>query len=291
MLIDEALVRRLIGTQFPQWAGLRIEAVAPGGWDNRTFRLGPRMLVRLPSAAAYAAQVDREQRCLPRLSPFLPVPIPTPLALGQPSADYPWPWSVLTWLEGEPVAVRPLADQTTFASDLANFLTALHSIDPLGGPPSGPDNFFRGGELATYDAELQRAIQVLGQTMDADPCKEIWKDGLGARWAGEPVWVHGDMSAGNLLVEDGRLCGVIDFGLCCVGDPACDLTIAWTLLNSRGREAFRTALQIDAGTWARGRAWAVWKAVIVAAGLTETNTVEKARALLTLGEAMLKRAA
>lgn len=267
MRIDEDLVRRLIGAQFPQWADLKVEAITPGGWDNRTFRLGERMLVRLPSGAAYAPQVEREQRWLPRLAPLLPVPISTPIAMGQPSADYPWPWSVFTWLDGQPAKFGPLEDQAVLASDLADFLAALHRIEPAGGPLPGPDNFFRGGMLETYDAEVQQAIEVLAKTVDAAPCTAVWQDGLRARWDSRRVWVHGDFSAGNLLMSNGRLCGVIDFGQCCVGDPACDLTIAWTLLDERGRKAFRTALQPDAGTWARGRAWALWKALIAAADL------------------------
>jgi aminoglycoside phosphotransferase (APT) family kinase protein len=287
--IDEDLVHRLIGAQFPQWADLKVEAVTPGGWDNRTFRLGERMLVRLPSDAAYSSQVAREQRWLPHLAPSLPVPIPTPIAMGQPDADYPWPWSVFTWLDGQPAEFAPYEDQTAFASDIASFLTALHRIDASDGPLPGTENFFRGGRLEIYDTEVQRAIEVLAKTVDASACTAVWHAGLGARWNGERVWVHGDFSAGNLLLTDARLCGVIDFGQCCVGDPACDLTVAWTLLDERGRHVFRTALQADAGTWARARAWALWKCLIVAAGLAETYADEKPRAWPTLQNVLAVR--
>ncbi len=291
MRIDEGLVRRLIGAQFPQWADLRIEAVSPGGWDNRTFRLGERMLVRLPSAAAYVAQVEREQQWLPHLAAHLPVPIPKPVAKGEPSADYPWQWSVFAWLDGEPAEFGPLKDQTAFASDLADFLIALHRIDAAEGPQPGAENFFRGGKLGSYDAQVHRALDVLAKTMDPTPYAALWSEGLAAQWDGVPVWVHGDFSAGNLLVRNGRLCGVIDFGQCCVGDPACDLAIAWTLLDSRARNVFRTVLRPDPGTWARGCAWAIWKALIIAAGLTDTNAGEKSRARLTLECVLADRAA
>jgi aminoglycoside phosphotransferase (APT) family kinase protein len=287
--IDEDLVVRLIEAQFPRWADLHIQAVSPGGWDNRTFRLGEDMLVRLPSAAAYAAQVEREKRWLPRLVAHLPVPIPTPLAKGEPSADYPWPWSIFTWLDGEPVASGALEDPATLARDLADFLRALERIDPVEGPSPGPDNFFRGGNLRTYDSEVRRAIDVLGKSQDVVPFTAFWNEARATAWSRPPVWVHGDFSGGNLLVSTGHLCGVIDFGQCVVGDPACDLAIAWTLFDAPAREVFRTALGLDAGTWARGRAWAIWKALIVAAGFIDTNAVEKARASVTLQAVLADR--
>jgi aminoglycoside phosphotransferase (APT) family kinase protein len=289
--IDEDLARRLIGTQFPEWADLEVRAVLPGGWDNRTFRLGDHMLARLPCDAAYAAQVEREQTWLPYLAPLLPAPIPTPIAQGLPSAEYPWHWSVYPWLDGEPADIAPLGDQTAFASDLADFLTALHRIDSAGGPLPGPENFFRGGPLATYDTEVHQALEVLRKTTDVAPYVELWNEGLGSHWGGAPVWVHGDFSAGNLLVKSERLCGVIDFGQCCVGDPACDLAIAWTLLDPAGREVFRRTLRLDAGTWARGRAWTIWKALIVKAGLTGAKVSEKTRAKLTLGNVLAEHEA
>jgi aminoglycoside phosphotransferase (APT) family kinase protein len=287
--IDEDLVRRLIGAQFPQWADLKVEAVLPGGWDNRTFRLGERVLVRLPSGAAYAPQVEREQRWLPHLAPLLPVLIPTPIAMGQPSADYPWCWSVFTGLNGQPATFILTDDQRQFALDLAEFLAALHCVDPTGGPLPGRDNFYRGGALEIYDTEVRQALEVLEETVDAASCTAVWDSGLESRWDGKRVWVHGDFSAGNLLMTDGRLCGVIDFGQCCVGDPACDLAIAWTLLDERGRAVFRTALKPDTATWARGRAWALWKALIVAAKLADTNAGEKARACRTLENVLTDR--
>jgi aminoglycoside phosphotransferase (APT) family kinase protein len=260
--IDTSLVSRLIATQFPQWARLSIRPVKAGGWDNRTFHLGDHMTVRLPSAAPYALQVEKEHRWLPKLGPFLPLPIPVPLAMGAPTEFYPWAWSVYQWIEGTNAAIAPVNDLSEFAISLADFLIALQRIDPAGGPPPGQHNFFRGGPVSTYDGETRRAIATLDGRIDAGAATTVWEAALAATWTGSPVWVHGDVSAGNLLVRTGGLSAVIDFGSSAVGDPACDLAIAWTLLEGRSRAAFRAALPLDDATWARGRGWTLWKALI-----------------------------
>ena len=272
--IDAALVWRLVAKQFPQWADLRVRPVTPGGWDNRTFHLGEQMTVRLPSAARYAAQVGKEQRWLPKLAPHLPLPIPTPLAVGEPAEGYAWPWSVHRWLDCETATVKRIADQPRFATALAEFLAALQRIDPAAGPPAGTHSFWRGGPLATYDAETRQAIAELGDWIDADAVTAVWEAGLAATWRGRPVWVHGDVAAGNLLVEDGRLSAVIDFGCAAVGDAACDLAIAWTFFEGESRAAFRAALPLDEAAWARGRGWTLWKALIVFAALPGANPAE-----------------
>lgn len=272
--LDVALVRRLIATQFPEWKDLPIRPVASSGWDNRTFHLGEHMVVRMPSAAEYAAQVEKEHRWLPKLAPLLPLPIPVPLAIGEPGEGYPWKWSIYRWLEGNPAASAPIADLCDFAKSLAQFLLALQRIDPTGGPLPGPHSFYRGGELKIYDSETRKAIAALKGKIDANAAIEVWEKALAISWQHSPVWVHGDISPGNLLVQEGSLCAVIDFGQLAIGDPACDLAIAWTFFESESREVFRTMLLLDAGTWARGRAWALWKALIVAAGFTSPNNAE-----------------
>lgn len=274
MKIDISLVRRLVATQFPQLADLPIQPVALGGWDNRTFHLGEQMLVRMPSAAPYAAQVEKEHRWLPRLAPLLPLPIPEPVAMGEPAEGYPWSWSIYRWLEGETAASVNIANLCDFATGLAEFLIALQRIDPTDAPLPGPHSFHRGGSLAIYDSETREAIAALKGKIDVDGATEVWERGLATIWQGAPVWVHGDVCAGNLLVREGRLSAVIDFGMVTVGDPACDLAIAWTLFEGESRELFRALLPLDADTWARGRAWTLWKALILAAGLTDTNAIE-----------------
>ena len=261
---DAALVRRLLATQFPQWARLPVTRLA-SGHDNRSFRLGDELLVRLPSHERYAPQAGKEQRWLPVLAPQLPLPIPAPLAIGAPGEGYAWPWQVLRWIEGDTAATAPALDLTRFAHDLAAFLAALQRIDAADGPAAGPHSFWRGGPLATYDAETRAAIAALGGRIDAAATTEMWEAALAATWEGPPVWFHGDVAPGNLIVRDGRLAAVIDFGCCGVGDPACDLVIAWTWLDQPARAAFREALALDEACWARARGWALWKALIVLA--------------------------
>ena len=203
MDIDVSLVARLVAAQFPRWAGLPISPAEFGGWDNRTFRLGEDMSVRLPSAARYSGQVEKEHRWLPRLAPSLPLPIPLPLAMGVPADGYPWHWSVYRWLEGENATPERIGDLCEFSTALARFLAALQRIDPAGGPPPGKHNFFRGGPLATYDAETRNAIVSLHGRIDAAAVTAVWEAALDATWHGAPVWLHGDVSASNLLVERG----------------------------------------------------------------------------------------
>ncbi len=269
MEISEGLVRRLVAAQHPRWADLPVRAVEHGGWDNRTFRLGHDMTVRLPSAEEYAAAVAKEQEWLPRLAPTLPLPVPTPLAAGVPGEGYPFRWSVYGWIDGEPATVRPFADDTVAAADLADFLVALRRAPARGGPLAGAHSFQRGGPPASYDDETRSALGSLvasGERFDAASATAVWDRALASRWTAPPVWFHGDASPGNLLVRDGRLHAVIDFGTSGVGDPACDTVPAWTMFSGRGREVFRQHLGLDEETWARGRGWALWKALITLAG-------------------------
>jgi aminoglycoside phosphotransferase (APT) family kinase protein len=194
------------------------------------------------------------------------LPIPTPLARGEPGEGYPYPWSVYRWLEGEVAAEPRIAGLTEFATTLAGFLVALGRVDASGGPGPGRHNFFRGGPLETYADETIDAIEALGDEIPGDAARRCWDDALAAGWDGEPVWFHGDVAEGNLLLRDGRLAAVIDFGTSGVGDPACDTVIAWTLLWGPSRDAFRGALGVDPGTWSRGRGWGLWKALITLVG-------------------------
>ena len=260
--IDVDLVRQLVRAQFPQWAQLPLTPAVPQGWDNRTFRLGAELSVRLPSAAGYAPQIAKEQCWLPCLAPQLPLPIPAPLALGAPGAGFPWQWSIYRWREGEVAGDQTIADLTAFATALGQFFAALQRINACDGPQPGVHSAFRGGPLTTYDAETRRAITALGTAIDGAGAQAVWEAARAARWDGPPVWFHGDVAVGNLLVREGRLAAVIDFGCAGVGDPACDLVIAWTLLSGESREAFRAGLSVDDATWARGRGWPLWKALI-----------------------------
>jgi aminoglycoside phosphotransferase (APT) family kinase protein len=284
--IDAILVRRLLETQFPEWADLPITPAQPQGWDNRTFRLGAALSVRLPSAVGYVPQIEKEHRWLPWLAPYLPLPIPAPVALGQPGSDFPWPWSIYRWLDGETAVTAPIDDPVMFATDLGRFLAILQQVRAEGGPPSGVHSAYRGGPLTTYDAEARAAIEALQTEIDAGRASAIWDDALAAAGASPPVWFHGDVAVGNLLVHAGRLSGVIDFGCSGVGDPACDTVIAWTLFHGPSRAAFQAALPVEAATWRRGRGWALWKALITLVAYRGRDDVKAADARRVIDEVL-----
>jgi aminoglycoside phosphotransferase (APT) family kinase protein len=272
--IDIALVRALVDEQFPEWRGVPISRVEWDGWDNSTFRLGDRLKVRLPTASRYIAQVEKENRWLPLMAPHLPLIVPKPMAVGAPAHGYPWPWSVYEWIEGETSAKRRIADINAFAANLAGFLRALWQVDATGGPPAGPDNFFRGGSLAVYHDETMRAIGALAGEIDTAGATAVWDLAMKSERTDVPVWVHGDIAVGNLLVKDGQLHAVIDFGSSAVGDPACDLVIAWTFLEGESRHIFKAELPPDEAMWARARGWALWKALITQANHGRLNPDE-----------------
>jgi aminoglycoside phosphotransferase (APT) family kinase protein len=274
--ITADLVSRLVADQFPQWAGLPVRPVEADGVDNSTFRLGQTMSVRLPSADVYVEQVDKEHRWLPVLAAQLPLPIPEPLAKGVPGNGFPRPWSVYRWIDGDPATAEGIADMPGFAADLADFLVALYQIDPVGGPRPGTHNFFRGGPVAVYDGETQDALAALRGQIDTALAAEVWQAALRASQQGPPVWFHGDAQPGNLLVRDGKLSAVIDFGTSGVGDPACDTTIAWTFLSGESSRIFIERLPFDEATWARGRGWAIWKAMIVLVGALKDDPQDAA---------------
>ena len=275
--IDVSVARRLIDSQFPRWSHLPITAVPFDGWDNRTFRLGAEMTIRLPSAIRYVEQVEKEQRWLPILAPQLPLPIPAPVARGEPDDAFPYPWSVYRWIEGEIASRALIEDLPEFAATLAGFLKVLNGVDTTGGPEAGPHNFYRGGPLGTYEGETLEAVDRLGGEIPREAVLRVWTDAMTTSWDREPVWIHGDVAGGNLLVRDGRLAAVIDFGSSGVGDPACDAVIAWTFFSGASRARFRRSLGADAGTWSRARGWALWKALITLVGHLERDAPEAAR--------------
>lgn len=282
---DVARVGRLLAAQFPQWADLPIEPVHSAGTDNAIYRLGDDMAVRLPRIHWASGQVDKEHYWLPRLAPLLPLAIPVPLAMGTPCEGYPWSWSVYRWLKGESATVERIADPCQAATELARFIAALQQIDPTGGPTSG-----RGVPLALRDAPTREAIAALGGVIDTDAVIMAWEAAIQApEWDRAPVWFHGDLLPGNLLVEQGRLSAVIDFGGLGVGDPACDLMIAWGLFSAQSRAVFRAALAVDDATWARGRGHALSQALIFIPYYLNTNPVGVSNARRTIDEVLADR--
>jgi aminoglycoside phosphotransferase (APT) family kinase protein len=194
--------------------------------------------------------------------------------MGKPGEGYPWHWSVCRWLDGENATIERLGDLRQAALDLARFITALQQIDPEGGPPPGPYNSFRGVPLAMRDAQTRAAIATLHGVLDTGAVTEVWESALQApAWQGPPLWIHGDLQSGNLLAQLGRLSAVIDFGCLGVGDPACDLSVAWNLLTVETRAVFRAALQVDDAAWARGRGWALSVGLIALPYYQSTNPV------------------
>ena len=258
--ITADVAARLVAAQFPQWAGLPVTPFALNGYDNTTFRLGNELSLRFPRASC-VPQVAKEHRWLPVLARQLPLPVPEPVAAGSPGAGFPRPWSVYRWIAGEPASTGQVTDLAGFACVLADFLAALHAIDAGGGPPPGAHNFYQGAPLATWDEQTRQLISVTADEIDARAATSVWDTALASTWEQAPVWVHGDLTAANVLVAGGALHAVIDFGGVAIGDPAYDLVMEWEFFTGESAAAFRRGLHLDEATWDRGRGWALWKAL------------------------------
>ncbi|WP_242884793.1 aminoglycoside phosphotransferase family protein [Actinomadura litoris] len=283
--IDEALVRRLLAARFPEWAGLPIERFPSAGTVNALFRLGEDMSVRLPRIPGGVEDVEKEHRWISRLAPHLPVPVPVVLGKGTPTEEYPWPWSVHRWLDGENPTPETLTDPVALAGDLAAFITALQAIDTDGGPRAA-----RTRPLVTQDEECRHALAELDGLVDVPAATAAWEATLEApNWSAPPVWVHADLMPGNLLTSGGRLSAVIDFATTGIGDPACDMIVAWYLLPAHAREAFRAELGVDDATWTRGRGWALSMALIQLPYYKDTNPSIAAQARHVIGEVLAER--
>jgi aminoglycoside phosphotransferase (APT) family kinase protein len=252
--VDDGLVRALLAEQHPDLAGLPL-ALAANGWDNVLFRLGADLAVRLPRRALAVPLVEHEQRWLPELAPHLPLPIPAPVRVGEPGHGYPWPWSICPWFDGTSALVSPPVDLDATAVALGRFLAALHVPAPVDAPP----NPYRGIPLADRDERTLASIDALADEVDGPRVRALWAELRDApAWDGPPVWVHGDVHPGNLVVRHGALTAVVDFGDLTAGDPACDLAVAWMLLRPEQHASFRTAAgAADDAVWARARGWAL----------------------------------
>ncbi|MEU7212052.1 aminoglycoside phosphotransferase family protein [Streptomyces sp. NPDC044989] len=256
--IDEALVRHLVDTQFPQWAGLALKLFSPAGSDHVIYRLGEELSVRLPRHPGAVGQAAKELQWLPRLAPHLPLAVPVPVAVGGPGFGYPWPWGVSRWLDGETASAAALGDSSEAAIELAHFLAALQRFAPDDTPAGDTTEALTGRPLSDRNRATRAAIAEVDGVFDTAAMTELWNAALSAPgWDRSPVWFHGDFHTGNLLTSDGCLSAVIDFGGLGTGDPACDLMIAFTLMSAHSRAAFREALGVDDATWLRGRGWAL----------------------------------
>jgi aminoglycoside phosphotransferase (APT) family kinase protein len=268
------LVRRLLAGQHPDLAGLPVEPLA-NGWDNTLFRLGDALVARLPRRALGASILVNEQRWLPSLAPRLPLPVPVPVRTGVPGEGYPWPWSVVPFLPGTPASDGPPFDPRRAAADLGGFFGALH----VPAPPDAPANPYRGVPLERRAAAFEQNLAALdvaaldvagsGGRAGREAVLAAWATALAVPpWDGPPVWLHGDPHPANILIADGRVSGVLDFGDITAGDPAADLSLAWMLLPAACHGDFRAAYAaaghgtLTDAVWARGRGWALNLAIV-----------------------------
>lgn len=264
--ITVSSVKRLLTEQFAHLAQKSMSIIRSTGTVNAICRLDHDFYVRLPRGDAGARSIEREWTWLPRLAPHISLSIPKPLAQGKPTHWYPYPWAIYPWLDGDPYEDYLVSDERQVACDLANFILELRGVDMVGAPQGGRD------PLIELDAETRAAIESSRSLIDAHAASEAWSQSLESpSWDGTPVWIHGDLLKSNLLVQDGRLCAVIDFGGVGIGDPAADVVPAWSVFSKAGRETFRQQLHVDADTWRRARGYALHQAALIIPYYTETN--------------------
>ena len=311
------LAGKLIAEQFPEYASLPITDVEKQGHDNRTYRLGDHMLIRMPTAADYALKVPKEQELLPQLAKRLSASIPAPIKMGKPSTyteetsavarkmsgelaepiligerkrilkfdeanvevskvDYPYPFSIYQWLPGKSINLLTLTahDKEQLALELAKFLKELQTMNDVEGPEPGQHNWWRGDHVTVYDKGAREQIAELADIIDVTRALALWDQACATKWNKAPIWIHGDFATSNILMDGGKLSAVIDFGGAAVGDPACDLVIAWTYLSGKAREIFISTMDMDSDTWLRARAWALWKATFELCQISDKNSSE-----------------
>lgn len=269
--IDSLLVQKLVAQQFPDHAHLPVTPVKTQGWDNRTFRLGDALTVRLPSQVVYADAVHKEAKALAILSDHLPVPVPEVVGLGEPTDAYPLPWSMRRWISGSTLADTQVTDRLALAKRLGALLVALRGAPVDLSFSAGTHSFYRGCHPSVYADEVAQSLQGINDPAVSGRCLEIWHRGMTQVWQDTPVWFHGDLAVGNILMQGDAITALIDFGTCGVGDPACDFVMAWTYFDAEERQHFRDAAHVDDGTWYRAKAWALWKALLITTATPERD--------------------
>lgn len=231
------------------------------------------MLIRMPTAESYALKVPKEQELLPQLAKRLSLSIPAPIKMGKPTADYPYPFSIYKWLTGKSINLLMLTDQDKeqLAYDLSQFLKELQAIADVEGSEPGQHNWWRGDPVSVYDKGSREQIAELADIIDATQSLDLWERACATKWDKSPVWIHGDFAVGNMVMNDGKLSAIIDFGGAAIGDPACDLVIAWTYLSGKAREIFIAEMDLGQDTWLRARAWTLWKATYELCKILDKN--------------------
>ena len=279
ILIDSALVARLLSEQYPEAAGLPIRRHPSIGTVNAIYRLGDRLLVRLPRLQRWATDLNSELVWLPTLAPRLSLDVPRPIFVGSPTDEFPSVWAVYEWIDGNPYSDAAVADEADAARRLAAFIAELRSADPTGAPQAGRR------PLRQLDAQTREALTASADVIDSERAMAVWRGALQIPvWTGSPVWIHTDLLRPNLLARDGRLTAVIDWGGAGIGDPAADVIAAWTVFNSTGRQAFRAALGVDDETWTRARGFALHQAALIIPYYRTSNRPFVATAVRTVRE-------
>lgn len=280
--IDVELVRRLVAEQFPRFADLPLRAYGSTGTVNGIYRLGDHLYVRLPLMPEWAEDVAREWHWLPKLAPRVSLQVPEPVGKGDPSDLYPLSWAIYRWIEGQPYADEIVDDEQQAAKALAQFVLELRQIAPVVDTPAAGRR-----PLRELDATTRTAIESARGVIDSGAAATAWKRALESpAWTGKSVWIHADLLRPNLLVRDGRLAGVIDFGGAGVGDPAADVIAAWSVFGPAGRETYRRALEVDDDTWNRARGFALHQAAQIIPYYRKTNPRFVALARRTVEEVL-----
>ncbi len=273
--VNITLVQSLLKEQCSQWADLALNAILSSGTDNALFRLGDKYVVRMPriewSPGSVSNVINKEYYWVPQIAQHLKTPISEPVFKGRPNETYPWPWSITKWNDGHNPDFEKENEYDKLAVDLAYFLNELHGIKLS---EAGPFSR-RGVPLKELDIETRKALKALENDMDTKALAILWENLSNVRcWDKPPVWIHGDLLPGNILIQNNRLSAIIDFADVGLGDPACDLIVAWSLLNANSRAIFRKRLvDIDEHTWERGKGWALSIALIIIPYYKNTNPV------------------
>jgi aminoglycoside phosphotransferase (APT) family kinase protein len=283
--IDAPLVERLVAEQFPGWARLPLREVRSTATVNAIYRLGERLCVRLPRVREWARDLEKEWRWLPEVSTRVSLRVPEPLEMGRPARGYPFPWAVFSWIEGQPYSDGAVSDERRAARELAGFVRELRRMEPVAGAPQGGRK-----PLRDLDAMTREAIEASRDSVDSEAATAAWERALEApEWDGEAVWVHADLLRPNVLVREGRIRAVIDFGGAGIGDPAADVIAAWSVFGPEGRAAFRETLDVEEGAWERARGFALHQAAMIVPYYRETNPEFAALARRTIGEVLSER--
>ncbi len=278
--LDTDLVAALVAEQLPALAHLPVREIRTTGTVNRIYRLGEHALARLPRVSRWAGGIEREARWLPGVADRVTLDVPEPLALGRPTVRYPLPWAVYRWIDGTPYA-DGLVDHVEAARDLAVFVRELRTLDHTGASPTGR------APLGDLDGVTREWVGACAAEVDVTAAERAWTHALDAPpWDGVPVWVHTDLLRPNLLVREGRLRAVLDFGEVGVGDPAHDVAAAWAVFDAPARRAYREALEVDDATWARARGYALHQAAAIIPYYRETNPAFVATAVRTVEQVL-----